>query len=175
MLLCTRIRHTSFKNYSGVERALSNVPNTQKLATELIPYRAHAIMQLTMSKMQEKTCMHNLQVQTRQRRKKCFTELVPFKHMRPCFQECQSPRTIFECVYAVWKVQLSGITHQGQNPRVLAWERRTIWASKQTYKKGESRLKQAAAKVSNAQQKKIPCRYIVMVTVDHVWFAHVYI
>ena len=154
VLLCIRSRQTSFKNHSCAEPALANVKNTEKSATELMSYRAHAIMQLTMSNKQEKTCVHNWQVQTRQRRKNSFTELVPFKHMWPYCHVCQSHRTIFECVYAVWNVQLSGISHQGQNPRVLAWERRTIWASKQNWKKRESRLKQAAAKVSNAQLQK---------------------
>ena len=101
VLLCIRSRHTSFKNYSCAEPALANGSNTEKSATELMSYRAHAIMQLTMSNKQEKTRVHNWQVQTRERRKNSFTELVPFKYMRPYCHVCQSHRTIFECVYAV--------------------------------------------------------------------------
>ena len=103
VLLCIRSRHTSFKNFSCAEPALANGSNMEKLATELMSYRAHVIMHLTMSHKREKSCLHNWQLQMRQTRKNCSTELVPFKHMRPYCQECQSHRTIFECVCMLYE------------------------------------------------------------------------
>ena len=100
-------------------------------------------------------CIHRYELgQARHRRKKCSTDFVPFKHVRAVCEEFPSHRTILKCVYPVCNVQVSGITHQGQNARVLALERRAIWASKETSEKGESRLKLAAAKVGNAQLEK---------------------